>query len=726
MKTQDFFNQKKRFFFSDIKKTAEYVKKFCTEELNHVIQTADDTVNQKFLFNLRWDMERTYEPVIFENEIDWLYQPSGDPEWVYALNRMRFWICLGQAYAVTGKEKYASCFINQLCHWIDTVKKDDPHNAKAWRTIEAGLRLEYWLKAMCYFKGSSLLTDEVMTKFEHSIIEHADFIMSVYNSFNYMSNWGVLANHGLFLAGAMMPSYDKITAQRNKTYVQTALNRLSQITSVQIYDDGMHWEQSTMYHNEVCHDLLDVVIIAKRNDIELPYPIEEKTRAMCYADCILQKPDGHELCLGDSDDIDQRDIVTKGAYIFQDEELKFFAYEKLDFDSVWDLGFEAAKDFEKIKAKTPIHTSNALKESGHVCFRSNWEKNHVFFHFFCGTLGAGHGHADKLHIDIFSNGEDILLDPGRFTYIDSPDRYKYKDASAHNTCTIDGKSCYTFIDSWGCSTLDKSVNFNWKDCGEYAYCKGGHLGYLINSPKPVYAERQVLYIKDDIFVINDVFYTQDTHSYDMYYHVNNLGKLEKGEHTKNTDIAEWVYKSNVNRAQFYILGKNITSTVEPGKISLHYNQEEEAQVLKTNWKAKGFTSVFTVIALNSKPLSVKKVPVLSNFKNAIFPDSMIEALEIDIPDTQRAYTAVFAHQEYASPTDTFCAGGLSEEELHEKKIPLWEPGNKANNGTSSGWGAINSKTGCTGFGQLTVFDRSPNSKDLMRDGSYRTGKILAV
>ena len=62
--------------------------------------------------------------------------------------------------------------------------------------------------------------------------------------------------------------------------------------------------------------------------------------------------------------------------------------------------------YEKLKAN-PEHTANALSESGHVC-RSSWNKDAVFFHFF-GDTRAGHGHADKLHIDIYSNGEDILL-----------------------------------------------------------------------------------------------------------------------------------------------------------------------------------------------------------------------------------------------------------------------------------------------------------------------------
>ncbi|MFR3753079.1 MAG: heparinase II/III family protein [Enterocloster sp.] len=37
--------------------------------------------------------------------------PEGDPEFIYQFNRHRYWICLGQAYALTGDGKYAECFV---------------------------------------------------------------------------------------------------------------------------------------------------------------------------------------------------------------------------------------------------------------------------------------------------------------------------------------------------------------------------------------------------------------------------------------------------------------------------------------------------------------------------------------------------------------------------------------------------------------------------------------
>ncbi len=55
-----------------------------------------------FLFNSKWDLEQTDEPVQFDGAIDWTYMPADDPEFVWQFNRHRFFMTLGQAYQMTG------------------------------------------------------------------------------------------------------------------------------------------------------------------------------------------------------------------------------------------------------------------------------------------------------------------------------------------------------------------------------------------------------------------------------------------------------------------------------------------------------------------------------------------------------------------------------------------------------------------------------------------------
>ncbi|MDD4849774.1 MAG: heparinase II/III family protein, partial [Gemmiger sp.] len=81
-------------------------------------KTANEVLNQCFLFQLPWDMEQTWEPVQFSGPINWEYQLHGDQEFTFQLNRHRYWVSLGQAYALTGDERYARCFTGQLQGWL--------------------------------------------------------------------------------------------------------------------------------------------------------------------------------------------------------------------------------------------------------------------------------------------------------------------------------------------------------------------------------------------------------------------------------------------------------------------------------------------------------------------------------------------------------------------------------------------------------------------------------
>ncbi|MGH0052548.1 MAG: heparinase II/III family protein, partial [Sphaerochaetaceae bacterium] len=256
MKREEYFSQWRICFLEDPRQVAKYVWQYEKKRAEAIIVAADQVVAQSFLFDQRWDMEQTSQPVVFPNRIDWLYQPADDNEWVYAFNRMRFWIALGQAYALTGNEQYAQTFASQLCDWVTNIKRSDSTCAKAWRSIEAGLRMEYWTKAMQYFKESPAVTEEVLEIFISSIAEHAEFLYSVWDSYHLMSNWGVLENHGLFLAALALPK-----SEISENYYRESLRRLALEIEIQVYDDGVHWEQSSMYHNEVLHCFLDVVLL---------------------------------------------------------------------------------------------------------------------------------------------------------------------------------------------------------------------------------------------------------------------------------------------------------------------------------------------------------------------------------------------------------------------------------------------------------------------------------
>ena len=647
MKPHLFFEQNRGIFFRDRAAAAAYVQANCREELDAALHTARMAAEQKFLFQIRWDMEQTHVPEVFEGPIDWLRQPGDDPEFVYAFNRMRFWVCLGQAYAVTGEERFAEAFANQLVHWVETVRREDPKNAMAWRTIEAGIRMENWCKAMRYFEGSPHITEAVMDAFLASLAEHAEYIMDTWNSFNLMSNWGVLANHGLFLTGCFLPA-----SERTAAYRRTALERLDQERRIQVYPDGSHWEQSPLYHNEVLRCYLDVVLAAKRRGVPLPEGMEEAVHRMALTAAAWQKPNGCEPMMGDSDDVDQRDLITLAAAIFQDETLKSSGYPALDFESAWALGADQAEAYAALPARRPEETDFALPDSGNYVFRSGWGPEDVWVHFHCGLLGAGHGHADQLHFDVSAYGEDILTDSGRFTYVYGPQRRSFKSPSAHNTVVVDGEDFYVCKDSWECSRLCRAVNRAFFSHSRCAFAEGGHLGYY---EKGVFVNRRLIFLKPDILIAADEFYAGGPHVYRQFFHWGEAGRVWESE-----GVFHWEGRSAAAQLRL-VSASPLRTTLRTGQISRHYNHAAENVVLEADISGRAFTSAFAVLTLDplgaQEPVTVEKLPVWSNFKGIQFRDDQIEALRVT--KGGRSWVAAVAHQEYASPTDTFRAGGCT-------------------------------------------------------------------
>ncbi len=335
----------------EVQACREYVKIWWPEEMAARLETADQVCENKFIFNLPWDMEQTAEIVAFGEALDWTYMPGKDVEFVYQMNRHRYWVCLGQAYAITGRERYVKTFVSQMADWIWENAITTETMQKTWRTIEAGIRAENWIKAMGYMIKSPHITDEVLEAFTESMLLHAQYLAENRKSFSTKSNWGILESSGLFAIGKMLEECTtESTSQRGREYALLALERLEKQLATQVMSDGVHWEQSPMYHNEVLRCCLEVLRLAEIYRMEVPAGILSMTKAMAYADRFWQKPDGTQLAGGDSDSTDIRDILTASAFQFKDSILKSGAFPRLDYESIWDYGQVAALTYEALGA----------------------------------------------------------------------------------------------------------------------------------------------------------------------------------------------------------------------------------------------------------------------------------------------------------------------------------------------------------------------------------------
>lgn len=576
---------------------AAYGKQWWPGETAHRIRIADELLRQEFLFDLPWDMEQTAEMVKFDGEIDWLYQPGDDPEFIFQMNRHRYWVCLGQAYAMTGNEAYAACFVHQLTDWIEKNPITEETKGKSWRTIEAGLRAESWIKAMSYFADSPHVTDAVFAQFLDCLTLHAKYLADSDRPFATKSNWGVLENSGLYAIGKLLET----TAGRadGTEFAALALTRLTRQIQVQVMDDGVHWEQSPMYHNEVLKCYLEVLRTADRFGETLPAAMTDRVRAMAMADRIWQKPDGSQPSGGDSDVTDLRDVLTIAAYQFRDPVLRSGGYERMDYEGIWDYGMGAQTVYEAIPARNPDSVWHLLGDSGNGYLRSSWGTDADYLHVRCGSLGGGHGHFDKLHLDLVIGGEDVFIDPGRYTYVDGPMRRKLKSALAHNGVTVDGAEYTECLDSWKVKGLFPAVRGNSCQKGDYTLFECGHTGYISRG---VYVERRVAAIGTRIYLVMDTCYGAGPHSCEQHFHLapQLTAEVRSGDAGSGSGNG-FTLTGNGCRVDVIPVSAGAAASVETFEYSEHYNQLKTGQMLTFSRAGEDVVTMVTAVICRDLP-----------------------------------------------------------------------------------------------------------------------------
>ena len=641
-----------------MKQVAEFCKKNYPEKVKEIIKYADMFCRHEFLFNTENDLEQMDEPVCYGKKIQWDYRPANDQEYIYQFNRHRCFITLGQAYQLTGDEKYAECYVDLLTDWIAENPLTEDRKGTTWRILEAGFRGEYWTKAFEYFKDCPLVTEDVKRIFYECLHVHAEYIISMHSPYRLLSNWGVIENHGLFSIALTLPQ-----DERTKRYLETAIAHLEQESRMAIMADGVEWEQSPMYHNEVLKCFLEIVLLGDKRGFAVPETIRDCVKRMAYANLIWQKPDHHEFMMGDSDDYDISFNLCRAAACFGDGVLKFGAKDIPDYEMAWELGIDGIRAYEAIEKVQPDFLSKDLADSGNYYFRSDWSREANLMHLHCGTLGAGHGHSDKLHIDLVVGGEDVLMDGGRFTYVSGEKRFEYKDPTMHNTITVDGKFFTICKDSWECTKLSQPVKQQFVTGEKYEFVQAGHLGYMDEG---VFLNRKVVYLRPDIYVMVDECYAGAEHQYDSYYHFNEQGKVGLKADAKIAPQVTYTGSMNADgkvncQADFYFLSDNVKLEKIKTHIARKYNHEEENETVKASWNGNGFASNVTLIHAKrnvsedvcknpaNNIVSVEKVPVKSALKKIYYPSSMAEAIKITTKET--VYIVVICHQEVNSPTD---------------------------------------------------------------------------
>ncbi len=604
-------------------------------DINFEKLNAKRLLNNTFLFNDPWAMEATHIPYSFENEIDWNVNPFGDPEWTFMLARCDYVLKLTQVGEYTNLYEYLNKAKELIFDFIENAKCVEENYITSWRSLDAGIRVKNWLKAYEILYRHNLLDIKEQQIFRNSIIEHTSYLSKIDTPFTKLSNWGIIADSGLYCASLFL---------ENKQFINLSISRIIEQINYQIFDDGFHWEQSPMYHVEVLISIFDIIEESRKYKIILDQKILDTASLMSYAIIKSQKPNHHQIMQNDSDDTDIRDILSRATLLLKDGVIKYFSNKSLSYP----FSEKQIKEYETIKIEKPTFTSAVLNESGNYYLRSGWEETDSLIHFFCGSLGSGHGHSSLLHFDFAYGNEDIFVDSGRYTYTECKERYQLKSTALHNSIMIDNIDYFTVKDSWAYEKKGTFIKSNYIEKGSYKYINGFNTSYLAINGSLI--ERKILSLNKDLFIIFDVITTKSKHKINRYFHFDNNANLV----IENDNIIKYI-KEKLNVYVYF--ERDCIIKEETSLYSKHYNKLETKPSLNIENNIEGNTSFITVVNVNNSKIEVKEEKVKSMRFNTLFKKEDIRAFTIN-DEKNGSYEVLFTLNQCHEGVDLFKANKL--------------------------------------------------------------------
>ncbi|MEE4175231.1 MAG: alginate lyase family protein [Xanthomonadales bacterium] len=385
----------------------------------------------------------------------------GDSKVVWELNRHQWLLDLGQAWRLTGDERYARRFITLALDWIYR----NPYGMGInWSSaLEVAMRSLSWCWALGLFRGSRALTPDVFHTLLEALQGHARFIeryLSRYYSPNTHLTVEALA---LYTLGTLL--HELQDAERWQSLGRRVL--LEQLP-IQVPRSGVYFEQSTRYQYYTLEIYLQFAILAARNDDALPELVDERIADMLDFLLDLRRPDGTIPQIGDTDggwlcplvrrDVgDYRGVFSIAAVHLEDPHYAWAA-GSVTQEARCLFGREAEVRWQRLAPQSPPeHALRVHEDGGYVVMRSGWEPDAHHLIFDTGPIGhpgcAGHGHADLLAVQLSAFGENFLVDPGTGCYTTgSPWRDYFRGTAAHNTVRVDQRD-----------QVDTAGPFAWKD-----------------------------------------------------------------------------------------------------------------------------------------------------------------------------------------------------------------------------------------------------------------------
>jgi len=517
----------------------------------------------------------------------------------WELSRCEHFVRLGQAYWITGDEKYAREFVAEVEDWI--ASNPWPWGVNWACTMDVAIRAVNWLWGLAFFLDSPTVTDEFLVKLARTLLIHGRHIMnnlegsreSRYTSNHYLSN----------LVGLIYLGICCLYFKEAQQWLELGTSELWNEMSKQVYPDGVDYEGSIPYHRLVTEMCFFGVLLCQRAGITVPEDVLKRLKHMFeFVMCYL-KPNGLAPQFGDADDgrlvklatstdeppepwldrksyeiLDHRYLLGLGAVFFDRSDFATAA-GRLHEDVVWVFGPEGVDKFRALHEHSQCSgleelRSRAFTQGGIFLMRDG----DLYLAIDAGP-NRGHAHNDALSFELVAAGVTFLVDPGTYVYTsDQHSRHWFRRTAAHNTVVVDGQEMNHI---WPgrvfevCDDAQVAIH-EWHSNEQYDLFDGEHSGYR-RLAEPVIHRRQVFFDKTlGFWVIRDLMLGEGEHSCEFWLHFIPAVQLREG-----ANLALWAHVSGSDTKLLMVMPLNsrqLRLDLEPSWVSPSYGIRKRAPV----------------------------------------------------------------------------------------------------------------------------------------------------
>jgi hypothetical protein len=199
--------------------------------------------------------------------------------------------------------------------------------------------------------------------------------------------------------------------------------------------DGMWWEGAWGYHFYTLSSLWHLTEAARHCGVDL---YGEELQRMYDAPFRFATPTLRLPAFNDSTEVDLR--AQAPAYELAYARFKNPLYVQLLSSSNRENDYALWFGMEPLPKPSPVTWRSAnYPTSGYAVLAKGRREKATWLCLKYGPHGGGHGHPDKLHVELHADGKPVAVDPGMARYGVPIHANWYRTTLAHNTLVVDEK-----------------------------------------------------------------------------------------------------------------------------------------------------------------------------------------------------------------------------------------------------------------------------------------------